>query len=301
MSARGACHGFELQSNITFQTLRAGGGLPLRVQEGFDLPEPGGELIAEWHPRANNPFHGRLLADGDRYAFWASDAGWYRIDPIARSIVVPAGATLRRELRMLGVPASLCVLDSGGLSIHAAAVEVDGRAVLLAGPGHHGKTTLSAGFARAGYRLLSEDTTACHPGSPPRVFPGPAVLRLRRDVADHFGDSRMVRAATEDTADRAYFLLSDEARGSGAPLPLAAVVLLKPAGDGPRLRTVPPARAIADLWAVTTHLPTDESRAECFSKLTALVTQSDVLELERPMTLDSLASVVALVAAHVAD
>jgi hypothetical protein len=301
MNPQGACHGFELQSNLTFQTLRAGGGLPLRVQEESDLDEPEGDLIAEWHPRHNNPFNGRLLADGDRYAFWASDAGWYRIDPIARSIVVPTGATLRRELRMLGVPTSLCVLESGGLSIHSAAVEIDGRAVLLAGPGHHGKTTLSAGFARAGYRLLSEDTTGCDPGSPPRVFPGPAVLRLRRDVADHFGDSSMVRVATEDTGDRAYFLLSEKARGSGDPLPLAAIVLLKPAGDGPRLRTVPPARAIADLWAVTTHLPTDESRADCFAKLSTLVTQTEVVQLERPLTLDGLAGVVALVAAHVAD
>jgi hypothetical protein len=299
MKPLGACHGFEIRSDLAFQTLRAGGGLPMRVEEEqLGLTDPEGDLIAEWHPRRNNPFHGRLLAAGHRYAFWASDAGWYRIDPVAHSIVVPAGDTLRRELRMLGVPTTLCVLETGALSIHAAAVEIDGRAVLLAGPGRHGKTTLAAGFARAGYRLLSDDTSCCRPGRPPRVFPGPAVLRLRRDVADHFGDSSVVRVTTEDTADRAYFLLSDDARGSGDPLPLAAIVLLKTAGDGPRLRTVAPARAIPDLWAVTSHLPTDESRADCFAKLAALVTQTDVIELERPLSIEGLGEVIDLVATH---
>ena len=53
----------------------------------------------------------------------------------------------------------LCFRARGDTALHAAAVEVDGQAVVLGAPGTFGKTTLAAAFHAAGHRLLSEDTT----------------------------------------------------------------------------------------------------------------------------------------------
>ena len=73
----------------------------------------------------------------------------------------------------------------GDLAVHAAAVDVDGSALLLAAPGRYGKTTLAAAFAGQGYRLLAEDTTCYRPSSDPSVLPGLAMLRIRPDVHEH--------------------------------------------------------------------------------------------------------------------
>jgi hypothetical protein len=175
--------GYEVRSTLPFQTLRAGGGTPLYVEERTDLAGDG-ELIQTWMARPGNPFHGRLLKDGSQFAFWASDAGWFVIDPALPSITITAGTnSLHRELRLFGVPTAICAFDRGDISIHASAVEVLGHGVLLAGPSRYGKTTLAAAFAQAGHRLLTEDSTRCSTDGGPAILPGPAAIRLRPDVA----------------------------------------------------------------------------------------------------------------------
>ena len=296
MDARGVCHGFLIKSRLEFQTLRHGQGSPLTVEEWAATDRPG-DLVHEWLPRPENPFHGRLHRDGDRFRFWANDAGWYTIDARSPAIGVPPGSPgLRRELRMLGIPAALCMREAGDLSIHAAAVDVAGRALLLAGPAHHGKTTLAAGFARRGYRLLSEDTTRCHAARPAVAYPGPAILRLRADVAARLHVPDAAAAALEPPTDRQHLLLDRAARGDGAALPLAAIILLK-IGTDLRLRTVSAEQVVRDLWALTFQLPTDEFRAFCFDRLGQLATSTTVLELERPLELGNLDRVVDVLAA----
>src|SRR5918994_7191763 len=85
---------------------------------------------------------------------------------------------------MWGVPAMLCFMEQGYLPLHAASVDVGGEAVLLGAPGTFGKTTLAGAFHNANHRLLSDDISACGLGRQPVVFPGPALLRVRRDVFD---------------------------------------------------------------------------------------------------------------------
>ena len=160
----GSCSGYELQTDLPFRTLRgAGDGMRLRVAAA-EGPEPEGQLVGEWLPREGNPFHGRLLRTGATYAFWASDAGWFGVDPGERSITLEGGTrplTLTREVRMFGVPASIIATAGGDISVHAAAVEIGGRAVLLAGHSRHGKTTLAAALGAAGHRVLCEDMSRC--------------------------------------------------------------------------------------------------------------------------------------------
>src|SRR5207244_12530639 len=81
-----------------------------------------------------------------------------------------------------GIPAALRCMHRGDLPLHAAAVEVESRALVLAAPGWHGKTTLALAFQRHGYRVLTEDLACCSLASTPKLLPGPALLRVRPHV-----------------------------------------------------------------------------------------------------------------------
>jgi hypothetical protein len=290
---QGTCVGFEIRSDLPFATVRRGGGTPLVVTHG-DHPPVDGKPLMTWRPKPGNPFEGRLVAMGSRLAFWASDAGWYVIDPGVPSIAMESGPlSLRRELRLFGVPTTICSLERGDLSIHAASVDVGGRAVLLAGPSRYGKTTLAGAFARAGHRLLSEDSTRCAPGPPPLAFPGPAAIRLRPDVATALA-IRGARIVAGDDG-RVPLLLDPATRGSGDGLPIGAVLILRQAADRVALRPLPAANAIRDLLALTFHLPSSTSQGESFGRIADLAAAVPAFDLYRPMTIESLGEVVALV------
>lgn len=294
----GSCHGYGVRSELTFRTLRSGGGTPLQVNEVADLA-PEGELLSTWRPRPGNPFHGRLLKDGSRYAFWASDAGWYLVDPSQPSITVEKRDNeLRRELRLFGVPVALCTFEQGDISVHASAIEIDGQGVLLAGPSRYGKTTLAAGFLRAGHRLLSEDTSRCSASGPPTVFPGPSVLRLRSDVARRLEIRTAPPAESED--DRVPLIVDERWRGDGVAVPLRAIILLDHGGEPATLRSVPSMEALRDILALTFRLPTEGYGAACFSRVADLMAKVETLRLHRRMTIQSLDEVVSLVERHVA-
>src|SRR4029079_11072076 len=46
---------------------------------------------------------------------------------------------------------------NGDLVLHGSAVVIDGRAIAFLGPSRRGKSTLAAGFAKAGYPFLTDD------------------------------------------------------------------------------------------------------------------------------------------------
>lgn len=74
----------------------------------------------------------------------------------------------------------LAVEKSGGLcAVHGGALGASGRALLLPGNAGHGKSTLSAGLAAAGFAMLSDDTTLLA-GQPLRVAPLPTGLCIKR-------------------------------------------------------------------------------------------------------------------------
>ena len=292
--ARGAAVGYAIHSDLPFSSLRAGGGTPLEVREVEGLAARGTTLIT-WPPRPDNPFEGTLMQDGDRFRFWANDAGWYLVDPARRTISVAPGADpLRRELRLFGIPGALLSAADGDVSIHAAAVDVSGAGILLAGPGRYGKTTLAAGFARAGHRLLSEDTTRCRP-DPAEVFPSPAVLRLREDVGRRLDIPGTHLVATAD-AGRTPLIFDADRRGTGQAVPLRAIVIVREPADELQLRPVRSSDAARDLLALTFRLPTRAGMADAFGRLAQITASVPAFNLHRPMTLEALDGVVAAVA-----
>lgn len=289
----GACFGFEVRSELTFSYLREGSGTPLAVLEEETPPaEPGSAPLRVWEPTPENPFHARLHEDPDgAYRLWIDGLGWYGVTPEAAEVRVPPGADpVRREERLWGIPATLCFLERGDVPLHAAAVDVDGSAVLLGAPGRFGKTTLAAAFLAGGHRILSEDVSCLRLAGIPRVFPGPAMLRIR---ADSYARLRLpgVRALARD-ADRVHLALDPAGRGGAEAVPLTGVVLLRGDSDRPTLEREDPATAVRDLWALSFKVPTDRDRIRCFQAMADLVAAVPVWNLRRPMRFEALPEVV---------
>lgn len=92
------------------------------------------------------------------------------------------------RLFLLGAGLGLLCHQRGIVPLHAAAVEVDGKAVLLAGPSGVGKSTLAAAFLDRGHRVLSDDVAPLDWSGPePLILPSLQRIRLWRDSAECAG------------------------------------------------------------------------------------------------------------------
>lgn len=282
---RGTCFGYEVRSELDFAYLRSGGGDPLEVAVEDGPPSPSGAPVKEWRP-PRFPTHVRLYADGARYRLWIEDAGSFRVDPGASRLVVPAGGDpVRREERLWGLPMLLFFLARDDLPLHAAAVQVGGRAVILAAPRRAGKTTLAAAFAASGHRVLSEDLACVRRGPSPAVIPGPAMLRIRRDVADRLE----VPGARELGRDEDRVHLSLESgRGDCDPVPVAGVAFLHEGDTDPRTERVETPQALRDLWALSFNLPRDEDRERSFRAVADLASRVPAWRLRRRLRVEDL-------------
>ena len=292
-AVEGSCYGFRPVSDLGFEYLRGGDGESFAVYEhDAGTNDKDGVLVTEWTPIPNRRLWARLYADGPRYRLWVEGYGSFAVDPHGPSVGLPAGGEngVRREERLWGIPTMLCFLRRGDLPLHAAAVDIGGEAVLLAAPGYFGKTTLAAGFDVAGYRVLCEDVSCIRLSSAPSVLPGPAMLRVRNDVAEQLALPR-ARAVAE-SGDRVHYSLDPDRRGDSAPVPLRAVVLLRSAEEGIALDPVPATDALRDLWPLSFRLPTAEDRARCFEGITQLAASVRLWNLARPLRIDALESVV---------
>lgn len=90
-------------------------------------------------------------------------------------------------VEVAGITAALAL--RGVPMLHASAVEVDGSAFLVVGPGGAGKSTLAAAAVARGYALLSDDVSALQAG-PERgvcVHVAARLLRMHEDSARVLG------------------------------------------------------------------------------------------------------------------
>jgi hypothetical protein len=295
----GTCFGFAVRSSLPFHYLRAGPGDELHVAARSEVHDAGnGEVLLEWAPSSRFPLAGRLVRATPGFRLWVDTWGWFLIDPEAPYVTLPdTHNVVRREERLWSIPAMLCFIARGDAAFHAAAVEVDGQAVMIGAPATFGKTTLAAAFHAAGHRLLSEDTTCVRASPTPAVVPGPAMLRVRHDVAAHLEVPNATPLRTVED-DRIHFALDPTLRGDCTPVPVRAVVLLRHAGDRLRMEPVPPPLAVRDLWALCFRLPTDADRTRCFAAVAQLARSVPVWNLHRPLTIDDLPATVDFVIEH---
>jgi hypothetical protein len=141
--------------------------------------------------------------------------------------------------------------------------------------------------------------TRCTLSGGASVYPGPAVVRLRPDVAEGFRLADETQMVTE--RERVFVILGGSMRGTGAAVPLAAILFLRQEAERLELAPVSTADAIRDLWTLTFSLPNDASRGAAFERVIDLVSNVPVLDLRRELSLETLPQVVALVETLVAS
>jgi len=285
----GTCFGYAVHSSIPFRYLRGGDGEALHVEVGSRAHREDTVPILRWDT-PQQPYRARLYENGSGYKLWIDAVGWFGIHPEERRIEIPESSDpLRREERAWGLPSLLCFMHRGDLPLHAAAVDVGGGALLFAGPRMSGKTTLAAVMARAGYRVLAEDLSCLRLAPEPAIVPGPAMLRVRHDVAESLG---WMDAGHPRSHDRVHVALPPETRGTCDPVPVRGIVFLRPSDDGISLERVSATDALRDVWALSFHLPTDADRARSFAGIADLVSCVPVWDLSRPKRFDALTETV---------
>jgi hypothetical protein len=300
---QGSCFGFAVRSTLPFAYLRQGGGTPLQITE-FDgaASTPPGPVIATWKGGPDN-IETRVHSAGDGYRLWLEYVGWFRIDARLPEIGVPdlpprakdsaprEQLMAWREASLWGLPAVLCSMVRGSFPVHAASVDVAGSGLLLGAPGRFGKTTLAAAFLKAGHRILSDDMACCELAPEPAVLPGPAVVRLRRDVAKWLELPSTRVAFTTDP--KVALAVAPELRGNGRPVPLRAIVLLHKSEAGPRLARASVSDAVRDVFVLSPKAVLDPGGA--FIDAARIVETVPVWYLDRKLEIASLPELVEMI------
>jgi hypothetical protein len=132
------------------------------------------------------------------------------------------------RLDVTGRVLPLALHMAGTLTLHGSAVRLAGGALAFMGPKHHGKSTLALALARQGAELLSDDAVPVGPGAVPTTCPGVRRGRLWTDAAVRLG---MLEGGDAAVGEK-HLLPAGRVGGHDRPVPLEAVYLLAPAGEG---------------------------------------------------------------------
>ncbi len=196
--------------------------------------------------------------DGACFRFLYYDGTEFFVDRLGTRIWAtwPSSLTLEDTLTyLLGTIMAFALSRRGVTCLHASAVEVDGFAVGLCGPGGAGKSTTAAAFAQRGFRVLSDDVLILErPGEQFVVRPSYPVLRLWPDsVQLLYGSAEALPLLTPNWEKRGLHLVEHADRFQKECLPLAAVYLLGGHGRQLEVPLIENARKAAGLMALVAN------------------------------------------------
>lgn len=121
----------------------------------------------------------------------------------------------------------LALSRQGKLVLHAGAVEVGGRGLAFAGASGQGKSTLTASFARSGFRFLTDDGLALTKvGSDWHIAPSHPSIRLWQDSEEALMPASASKAAPLQFTSKSRFLAGDEIVLCDQPRPLHRMYFL---------------------------------------------------------------------------
>ncbi len=272
--------------------------LRLPASLGIDVrvgPTPehldGGEVLRPWlelaDGRALVSFQGigRILVSG-------GDTVVVSVDPAAEEDDGTPSWILQ------GWATTIAALQRGLLSLHAAALDVDGRTIALAGRRRAGKSTTAMALRRAGHRLLVDDVTLVDlGGAAPRILPFQRNVHLLRDAAEAVGVDFDAMGKLAGGRPKAAFL--DEAPPSAARA-LDLIVELRPLPDATSL-TIDPVRGAERFAVLQRHTLRDGiaprilGRDRYFDLLSRLASAVPMVRVTRPAAEWSLDDVVAAI------
>jgi hypothetical protein len=171
----------------------------------------------------------------------------------------------------------------GVMALHASAVAVQGRAVVLCGPSESGKSTTAAALALRGVPVLSDDVTALSDGIAGfQVEPGyPRICLWPDAVRDLLGQPDALPRLTPSWEKCFLPLDGNNACFEAQRKPLGAVYLLAPRmaeANAPRIEEMGAREALLDLVQNTymNWLLDRNQRAAEFDALSKLVMQVPV-------------------------
>lgn len=127
---------------------------------------------------------------------------------------------------LLGPIVSLLLEQSGVLSLHGSAVQLNGFGVAFLAPKLHGKSTLALALTLAGGRLITDDLVAVDEGSQSLVRPGACGLRLFSDSVERLCVGHLPGMQRGEIKHTLAALPTHMLQGE--PVPLAAIYLLDP-------------------------------------------------------------------------
>ena len=204
-----------------FQAIGPSGECDVRVARAAGLPRR----------ESGTPVRrGHVYADGTRFP-WEREAVFDTWAGCRVDYVPGPDWTGVLPSAFYGTVAAHLLAWRGLLPFHACAVEVGGKAVLIAGAGGAGKSSLMAGLLSLGAPLVSDDLTAVAIGGGIEALPGRTTVRLGEAVAQW-----TVGAPCEppSPATRGKHVIRPALRTRAGRLPLAGMLCLGvPPGEVP--------------------------------------------------------------------
>lgn len=179
-------YGWRVRSEFALE------GLP--PWNGDDRPPDVEVVLGDLPDRPEAP-----LIDRPHWQAWAGGvyrltiAGVARYEALCgrRVVIEPAAGADANDIGvfLLGTMVGVLCHQRGLFPLHASAVRLDGRALMIAGASGAGKSTLAAALVRRGHPLLADDVVAvdCRRQDDVRVLPGGPALKLSLDVMSELG------------------------------------------------------------------------------------------------------------------
>lgn len=216
--------GWRVQSALPLPELlpwRGDARAPDLIVEMGAVPPPGQDLPS-FSPAIQIGSTGVRVAIPAVATYWVEAGQRVVIEPI-----LPEDAPDIRVFLLGTVLAILC-FQRGLLPLHASAVDIGGRVLLLSGISGAGKSTLAAAFSARGYRLLSDDLCALevHEGQPLRILPAFPRVKLWRDSAEQLQVAFAGLERSREELEKYHVPLA-EALFQPNALPPAHIVLLR--------------------------------------------------------------------------
>jgi len=231
----------------------------------------------------------RLVESADRYCLWMGrhSPTLYVVDrPSLRAAcwISGTGAVKAWERSRPFLPALQAMLDdSPWLAVHAAALAFDDRAILFAGAGRAGKTTLSLAGLGAGWRFIGDDYVLVDTREQaPAVAPLFATARLREDMVARFPNLAGARTAiSHDFDERRHELRLRGFPGlRGGPARLERLLFLERSGNpAPDFAPIRRSKVLAAM-AANTFVATPGAREPRLRKLSRLLTAAPVVRFD---------------------